>query len=94
MKESPDEVVVNHLKTIRRNRKISQETLARKADITLWTYRRIENWQAEPSSLTLMRIARALKTKPDMIFFIITKESIGDYRKKLKIKTYRNAKVK
>lgn len=70
--------------------KISQETLARNAKVTLWTYRRIENWQAEPSSLHLFRIARAVKARPDMVFFLIPKDKLEAYRKKAKIKIYKD----
>lgn len=90
MRKSSEEIVINHLKTMRRNMKISQETLARKANVTLWTYRRIENWQAEPSSLHLFRIARAIKSRPDQIFLIIPKDQLEAYRKKAKIKLYKD----
>lgn len=43
--------------------------LARKANITPGTYSQLENWQAGPSGLTLLNLAKVVNDKPQTIFF-------------------------
>lgn len=83
MNRKPGEVLINNLKVHRKRLKLSQETLAIKADISLWTYRRIESFKSEPMSYTLFKIARAIGISPDDIFFIINRDQLESYKQKL-----------
>lgn len=89
MRTVSEDVVINNLKIIRTNMGISQETVAQRAGIARDAYRRIENWQAQPSGLFLLKIAKALKLKPDTIFFVINSFNLEKERKKYKIREYK-----
>lgn len=89
MRTISEKMVINNLKIIRQNMKMSQETVARKAGITLSAYRRIEYWQAQPSGLFLLAIAEALKVEPKTVFRVINKFDLEKYKKQYKISDYR-----
>ena len=51
------------IKELRTERGITQEALARKADISLGYVTRLENGRHEPTLTTLAKIAKVLKVK-------------------------------
>ena len=59
----------NIIKKKRLEKGISQENLANMANISITHLAEIENGNAVPSILVAQRIAKALKTKVDDIFF-------------------------
>lgn len=68
--------LANNLKKIRIERKISQEKLSAKADISPRYYQSIEAGKSMPSIIILMKIALALKIEYTDILNPIWKEFI------------------
>jgi putative transcriptional regulator len=59
----------NSIKELRRKACLTQEELAKKANISRTHLAEIENGNAIPSVLVAQKIAKALKTRIDKIFF-------------------------
>jgi transcriptional regulator with XRE-family HTH domain len=59
--EPPDPALGALLKRLRKEREVTQETLAFEADITVSALSRIERGLNNPGWMTVMRITRALK---------------------------------
>lgn len=85
MRTITEEMIVNNLKLIRTNIGMSQETLARKANVGLRAYQKIERWEVQPSGLFLLNIAKALNEKPERVFFVIKRFDLEKYKKQYKI---------
>lgn len=58
----------NNLKAIRKNMRISGEEVASRAGIAYSTYLQIESGKSEPRLTTALKIAKALKTKIEVLF--------------------------
>lgn len=52
------------LRELRLARRLTQEKLAQKADLTVYTVCRIENGHHEPNAKTTRKLARALEVTP------------------------------
>lgn len=61
--------MLNAVREIRLKRKLTQEALAKRVEISRTHLSEIENGNVVPSVLTAQRIARALKVKTESIFF-------------------------
>ncbi len=57
-----------NIKAIRKERKLSQQEVAEKADMLASTFSRIENLKVSPSLDTIIRIAEALEVSPKEFF--------------------------
>jgi len=62
------ELLAKRLKEIRAEKKISQEELAYRSEITLSQIARIETIKINPTVSTIFKIARALNVTPSEIF--------------------------
>lgn len=62
--------VHNNLRKLRELRKLSQEEVARRSQISWSTYQRIEAGVGNPSILTACLIARALNETVDRVFYV------------------------
>ena len=60
--------VRNCLKTLRRNKKLSQEEVARRAKLSLMGYIKIEKGMVTPKLDTAYRIAHAVGERLDIVF--------------------------
>lgn len=63
-------MVINHLRDFRRNRKWSQEYLAKRLDVTRQTIIAIENHKYSPSLELALKIARVFETPVETIFHL------------------------
>lgn len=61
-------LLAKRLKEIRKEKKISQEELAYRSEITLSQIARIETVRINPTISTIFKIARALNVSPSEIF--------------------------
>ena len=61
-------LLAKRLKEIRKEKKISQEELAYRSEITLSQIARIETVRINPTISTIFKIARALNVTPSEIF--------------------------
>lgn len=69
-------LLAKRLKEIRKEKKISQEELAYRSEITLSQIARIETVRINPTISTIFKIARALDVTPSEIFnFELTSHS-------------------
>lgn len=50
----------NHLKTVRKNKKLTQREIARRSNLSLMGYIKIENGESVPKLTTAFLIAKAL----------------------------------
>lgn len=57
-----------NIRTIRRNKKLTQEEVAERAGIHVTTFGRIERGESNPPLQTLNKIAQALKVKTKDLF--------------------------
>ena len=60
----------NHLKQSRRNAGLSQQELASRGGISRQAYSALESGKAVPSTEVALRLARALRTRVDSLFFL------------------------
>lgn len=58
----------NHIKTLRKSAKLSQEELAKLCDVTRQTINAIENDKYDPTLQLAFNIAKALGTTVDELF--------------------------
>lgn len=69
--------LAKRLKEVRFEKKMSQEDLAGKCDITLSQIARIETAKTNPTVSTIFKIARGLEVSPKELFdFELTKKSL------------------
>jgi DNA-binding XRE family transcriptional regulator len=60
-----------NLKQIRKNKGLTQEEVARRAEIAFSTYVYIEQGKSKPNIITALRIAKALNENLDRLFLLI-----------------------
>lgn len=66
--------LINHLKTIRINTKLSQEELAHRCQISLSAYTRIEKGTSNPKLITALKIAKILGVSVGTLFKLSQKD--------------------
>ena len=84
--------VVKSIKTIRKEKKLSQTDLCLKANMSQGFLTDIETGKKEPSTMTLIRIANALQVNPSA-FFPQTDENCEPMRNKIKDEIYALLKI-